>query len=373
MKRLLIGLALIPVLLLCVMLSILGTESGLRFALWQANIWAPDTLTVESVDGKLTGPLDINGLSLTTSAQQLNIDTIAFRWTPSALFKRQLIIDKLAVDGIVVKVGEPSEPVEDEPTDPFTLPERLALPASVSLQDIALTNIQIYTSADAESVLIDEVAIDLQYQRESDGLNTNVLMQSELLSAELTLNAVARDEYPIDGQINWSANVPELARVDGNTSLSGTINELTIIQSVAKPYAVEANVVLRDTLTALSIDAQGQVGVESINAIKSDLPAVGIAGDFAFKGEPLDGMLQSTLRFDGELPGPINSTLLANINQQLITLNSLTISVGDQPIELSASGSVDISGPEPLADLEISLARVCVAMERYRADAFCNR
>lgn len=354
MKRLLIGLSLIPVLLLCVAIFIVGTESGLRFALWQAEMWAPDTVSVESVDGKLTGPLDISGLMLTIGGQNIQMSSLSLLWKPTALFSRELTVDKLSVDGIDVTLAQPPEQVAEEPTEPFTLPEQLALPVSAILRDITFTNIQIKTATEAEPLQIAKLALNIQYQRETDDIAGKVLVESDLLNATLSLDATARDEYPINSQIDWSVYVPEVASVDGKTSIGGTINALTIEQSVAKPYAFEADVVLSDALTVLSIDAHGQIDIEKLNAIKADLPGIGIHGDFSLSGESSDVKLQSNLRFDGDLPGAINSTLSARYSQQIATIDSLEISVDDQPLEFTTTGSVDLSGPKPLAILEVN-------------------
>jgi len=352
-KRWLIALTLLPVALLLLLLFVIGTESGLRFALWQVKTFTPATLQVRSVEGKLLGPLDITGLSLSTESISMEIDSLALRWNPIALLKRNVTVERLNLDGVQIKPAGKSAAATESNDTPFTLPDRLALPIGIEFRNITITNIVLNNAAATPPVLIDTVALQLQYDRDSDMLTSSVKVNSSLIKVDSLLNVNTVDSYPVDGRINWSVHVPELAPASGRTTLSGSINALRIEQRIAPPYSTDATVVLRDPLASLIVDASGRVDIRNAAAIRTGLPAIGVAGDFSFKGQPNDGVLHSSLTFTGELPGTINSVLNATVDQQLITLDALQLSVAGQPLELIASGSADLSGQQPIMDLAV--------------------
>ena len=101
MKRaLLIVLALLSVTLLAALgggLYLLNSADGLaRVIAWSAA-YLPGTLTVERVEGRLRGPLTIQGLEYRDETRQVRLAHLALSWNPEALFSRTLHIESLAL------------------------------------------------------------------------------------------------------------------------------------------------------------------------------------------------------------------------------------------------------------------------------------
>jgi len=358
MKRLLIrtmkALGLLVVVLLLLLGFLVGTETGLRVALWPVQKFAPELLTVNSIDGRLLGPLNIAGLSLNTHAASVNVDSLALRWSPGKLLRRDISVQSLAIDGVQVKLSLTQPLQEDEPpAEPFSLPEKLGLPISAHISELSVNDISIITTPDAEVQRIEHTLLQLNYDRHSDALDATADIESPLLGAQLSITANAKDSYPIDGQINWVARLPDMAHIEGVTTINGGADRIQITQKLATPYELNASVTLSDLLESLSIEAIADVAVTSAAAIRPDLPAIGVVGNLRFAGQPQDGTLLSELTFSGDLPGTVNTSLEADISQSLLTLKELLVTVDEHSMALNANGNVDLSSDKPIADLSI--------------------
>jgi translocation and assembly module TamB len=117
----LLSLLALLVLLLAVLAWLLGTSSGLRFALDRAEGFTHGQLTVQSASGRLVGPLDLKGLryadgkGLDAKIAKAHLDLRV-----PALFGKRLHVLDLNVDGVDVALP-PSEPNQPESESSFSL------------------------------------------------------------------------------------------------------------------------------------------------------------------------------------------------------------------------------------------------------------
>ncbi len=110
-----LSLALLLLLLFILIGWLIGTASGLRFALARAEGFTHGALTVQSAQGRLVGPLDIGGLryadgsGLDVKVARAHIDLR----TPALLHKQLHVLD-LEVDGVDIALPKSEETPENE-------------------------------------------------------------------------------------------------------------------------------------------------------------------------------------------------------------------------------------------------------------------
>ncbi|MET0616198.1 MAG: pathogenicity protein, partial [Luteibacter sp.] len=99
---------------------LVGTASGLRFALARAQGFTDNALTVDKAQGRLAGPLDLSGLRYRDGkGMDVRVATAHVDFSFGALLRKSAHVYDLTADGIDVALG-PSEP-EQPSSEPFTL------------------------------------------------------------------------------------------------------------------------------------------------------------------------------------------------------------------------------------------------------------
>ncbi|TDU28636.1 autotransporter secretion inner membrane protein TamB [Panacagrimonas perspica] len=118
---------------------VVGTQDGAR---WVFD-WIPRAglaeLRVENVEGRLLGPLSIEGLKLEVPGVQIELDHARLEWAPGALLRSQARISNLAAGTLVVRLREK----DDEPQDdtPARVPQ---LPVSVIVDRASLDRLEVH-------------------------------------------------------------------------------------------------------------------------------------------------------------------------------------------------------------------------------------
>jgi len=104
-------LALVLLLLVAAGLALLvGTEAGLRAALGLAQSAMPGRLSIQSVSGRLIGPLEIQGLRFGDAAAVVEVDRTAFDWRPRELLAGRVHLSVLELQGVRVTPGDAPRP-----------------------------------------------------------------------------------------------------------------------------------------------------------------------------------------------------------------------------------------------------------------------
>lgn len=118
---------------------VLGTQAGARFVF----DWVPRAdlaeLRVEKVEGRLLGPLAIEGLVLEVPGAQIELDRARLAWSPLALWRGQARVAELTAGTLVMHLREQ----DDQPPDD-TPPRVPDLPLSVIVERAQLDRLEIH-------------------------------------------------------------------------------------------------------------------------------------------------------------------------------------------------------------------------------------
>ncbi|MEE5071790.1 translocation/assembly module TamB domain-containing protein [Pseudomonas alliivorans] len=130
------GLSLLAVLLVLVasVSLVLGTQSGSQWALARVP-----GLQLENFQGRLGGQWSADRLRWVQGEDRVEVQALAFDWTPGCLLKMTLCIDRLNAENVMLHFAPGTEPARK---DPMTLPT-LKLPLAIELKEVQLGRLQL--------------------------------------------------------------------------------------------------------------------------------------------------------------------------------------------------------------------------------------
>src|SRR5688500_18327142 len=131
LKYALLSLVTLVVAVVATLAFIVGTETGTRLAWKVMRDFLPEDLAVESIEGRLLGPLALQGFELRTDSFHLHVDDFRLRLSPVQLItRRTLAIDLIAARGVRYRhLG--AAPKRQEAPGKLNLPERVDLPLDI--------------------------------------------------------------------------------------------------------------------------------------------------------------------------------------------------------------------------------------------------
>lgn len=118
---------------------LLGSQDGARWVFdWAARSGLVE-LRVDTVEGRLLGPLHIEGLRLEVPGAQVELDRASLEWSPLALLRGQVRVTGLAAGSLVLRLRErDDEPQDDSP------PRVPRLPVSIRVLQASLDRLSIH-------------------------------------------------------------------------------------------------------------------------------------------------------------------------------------------------------------------------------------
>ena len=134
--------------LLCASFALILTVLYSDWALERAIAWfAPDTLSVASVDGDVSGPLSLTGVVYEDETVRIALDRLDLRWSPWTLLSGLLHVRDLEIGRIDV---EPKPgPTESPSEKPLALPPTLDFGLDVRVDRLAVASLTLGSGEDA--------------------------------------------------------------------------------------------------------------------------------------------------------------------------------------------------------------------------------
>lgn len=171
---------------------ILGTQSGLHFAINSATRWVPG-LVIKDVNGGWKD-LHLTGVEYQMPGVDVNVGELSLGLRLACLTDKQVCIDTLATRDVVVNVDTSAFPPSEEtpPSEPLT---ELNAPLPIYLNSLSLENTHV--KIDDMAISLDEFKTGAQWEGRQVTLNPTVI--NDLLVAlpktpeEGSVEAVAQD------------------------------------------------------------------------------------------------------------------------------------------------------------------------------------
>jgi len=325
---------------------LLGTEPGLRLIVGLAEKALAPQLTIGSVSGRLTGPLELRDLRFSEPALAFELDHARLDWQPTALFSGRVHVRELVLGGMRLTPGE-SIPEEPEPAEPLTELPTIRLPIEVVVDRIAiedaryvqegvppLESLLLRARAGGDALLIDE--LDLR----SPGLHVAV-------AGELGLTPTR----PADLRINWSWDAPQGHTLNGAGRIAGPPDALQITHEITGATEATVKASVAGLPAKPSWDAVIDLARIEPALLVADLPPLTVSGRVTSRGTPSNLAADASLRVDEPELGAHQIELAATLVDDLLRVGRLELSQPEGDAHLSATARVRLAD-EPEFDAE---------------------
>lgn len=240
------GLLLAAAVVLAGMLAwLVATPSGLQFALSQARPWLPEGVHIESAEGRLIGPLRIDGVELRLDAATVRAERIDLEWAPAALLAGEVHVLDLAVERLAVALADTGDtPATDAAPAIPGLPDELPLPVAIRIDRLAVAPVEL-TMADGTGHRIDRVTLGARLGPEVLAVES-LRVEAPAGRVEADLESGPAAPYPVTGRIDWQWDAGgELPALAGNGRFDGTLADLRIDHELTAPTRVTLTAVLQ--------------------------------------------------------------------------------------------------------------------------------
>lgn len=281
----LITVALFGVVALSLVIGYLAnSDQGTRWLFDLARDHAPGELRAQQIQGRLSGPLEIRGLSFRDGDLSLGLDLLRLDWRPSELLKLHLSVRELALRGIRVDLPETQDETPDpQPAEPFS---GFSLPLRVSLESLRLDDLRLKPSPAAEPLELERLVLRAGAQDrtlrieqlEAAGFDAVIALAGELRLAS---------GLPMALDLDWEYQVPDGPGLKGSGRLHGDLARLELDQDLAAPLSAK----LRASLFELEANPRWDANIDlenaDLGAFAPDFPAT-LSGRLHSAGNPED-------------------------------------------------------------------------------------
>ena len=280
--RLILGLLVSLTFLLVLMLGlVLGTQTGLRFAIGLVEDLVPGVLSVERVEGRITGRLTLDRLAITVADFEMRAGSIGLSWSPVAALRGDLPIQVLRIHDLdLVLPPSPEEP------KPLVLPD-IALPLRIELHEAQVERLRLFKHGEAEPFFVIEDAILSASLRGSalDITRLEVVLPTPRLAARAFGRVELSGDYPLDLDLDWEMTQPPAIALQGSAQLTGDLASLQVRHRLSGSAQADLDVRVDDPLGEPAWDGRLEILGVDLPDFGSDLPEVTVTGSLETQGD----------------------------------------------------------------------------------------
>lgn len=349
-----VGVAL-AVLLLVVVIGVwwlVGTASGLRFALARAQGFTDNALTVGKAEGRLAGPLDLGGVRYRDGkGMDVRVASAHVDFSFGALLRKRAHVFELTADNIDDELGPP-QPEPAQPSEPLSIKP----PLDIVLDKVKVGHVRVTQQGQP---LFESNSLDLAGSWTKDGIALQTLsLRAPDGQADLGGQLAIGDGYKGDGKASFRWKVGDVDYAGDVEAHSDGAKAHTIVK-LSLPFVaqVDANLVQSgDFAWTAKIDAPRFDPKPVIG--DSSLMALGVA--LQGSGDRYSANLTGDVDLNDYVVhlAPIKAAL--DHEYKRLTLDELTVGSPQVKGALTARGMVEIGAQPVSADLALNWKDVLV-------------
>ncbi|MDO4433631.1 MAG: translocation/assembly module TamB domain-containing protein [Alysiella sp.] len=222
---------------------LLGTESGLRFALEKLPAWVGVQIHSQKLQGTLWRGFQAAKISVNTSSVHLEISKVELDWQPEKLKNRHLPIHRLVVGDMMIE-NKPTPPQPDRKS--AKLPENIMLPFTVAAEHLEVGSIRVRASktGQADTEILRGVQAAYYYDHARHALNIKSL-RNEWSASTGALAMESRAPFALVGALHSHGELDGIA-VQNALGVSGSLNDMhTRINLTGQGVALQGETRLR--------------------------------------------------------------------------------------------------------------------------------
>ena len=134
------------VIILSVWLS--ATQTGLAWAYQQTKSYLPGALSINKLEGRLIGPISIEGLEYTLDKGSVKADQVTLDWSPGALLGTNVDIHRVHVKALEIQLP-PSDNSESDRAEKAILLPDIHLPWRLTLKEVLVEDITLIQGSES--------------------------------------------------------------------------------------------------------------------------------------------------------------------------------------------------------------------------------
>ena len=286
----LIALSFIAIMTLIMMLSWgLGTESGAKWLMRQAQSWLPG-LNVGRVQGVMLDRLVLHGLDYRNPTDRFHLNRLELRIDATALWHGALHIRSL-------ELQNPQYASTDD--SPSTWPS-LKLPFALSVDELRVRDGVMKLVGDAQPTRLDR--LDAAFELTRDGLDLRQFSWAmPELSGDISGRMALTGPRELTFDTQWSWHPQDRPEFRGEGRIDGHLDRVLVRQTLKTPFDAELSAEIIHPLDQLQWTAQLAIPEFPVNRVDPAWPAWPMT--LNLQGEGTDRRGQIGGHFSGQVPG----------------------------------------------------------------------
>ncbi|MEL7450072.1 MAG: translocation/assembly module TamB domain-containing protein [Pseudomonadota bacterium] len=339
-RRLVIGAAGALLLAVLAIAGLLMTTPGLNLVLRFALPLVEEFATVERVEGRLTGPLELRGLRWQAGGWRGTVEHVLLDWDPLALLRRQLTVHRLSATSVLI---EPDPDAVQAPSEgPPEWPESITLPIAIDADAVAIAGIRFLPPEQSAAVTVDTLAFAVTTEDGSVRIE-QLAAAGEQLTLEGSLRLQTGSDYNADAALRWQLEYADLPRLGGQLDARLSRSAVEVRQAFAEPA---------EATLAGSADFNGDVPIwqasarlpeRALNTLHSQWPDLRLGTDLSISGTGSEGTLTGTVYLPDFLPEAVTATGAMALDDGRLTVQPLTVALQNRRESLTVTGAVAVT------------------------------
>lgn len=326
---------------------IAGTRSGTAFAWHQVQGLIPASVHIDRVQGRLIGPLTVNGVSVDNASTKLTINKFKLQWDVSALLYARIHVQRVAVGGVDY-TAKPVETQSQNTGEPFQLPQSVSLPVSVQVDEIAVENVAVHSTPDAKPFRVAKMRVTDTALRASEWRVGELRGHGPLFNIHAQAKVEPRNGYPIQLQAQARLKPDSVAPIEARATVDGTVDDLGIDARVAKPYNVKLNGHVKKALQKPELALTLSLDQLSAHAIRPSLPKLTVNAQADLNGAIDDLTIDLGSNVASPTYGKARAKGRIHYAPSAVAIQHLTVSSPDTDGQLTGHGQLALGDQQSM-------------------------
>jgi len=307
------------------------TQPGAKWGFERLGAIMPGRLDVVEMHGPLRGPLEIRGLTYRTDRTKITAEHVLLDWRLSELLRRKLDIYRLRADSVKVEVARDSVP--------GPLPD-INLPVSIIVREGVVNRLNVTEPGIDSGLVIDRIYVDARSMRH-DSLRVNHLkVESQRLDLDFAGTAIPRKAYPVALRGSWAYRMEGAPEVRGTGTLSGTMDQLHVVQDLSGNFTAHLDMDLFQPLQRMRYDGAVRFASFAPRDFVPKAPQGAFSGNVHVKGDVDALATEGSVHGSMEQLGPASAEFRMRRDKRLWYVDDLRVRKLGSAARFHARGTV---------------------------------
>ncbi|MEO8190813.1 MAG: translocation/assembly module TamB domain-containing protein [Acidobacteriota bacterium] len=254
-----------------------STDAGARRVIALAGSAMKGSLSVESVEGPIRGPLTLRGLTWKTPALTVTIRTARLEWRLGALLRKRLDIVSLHAAGVRVRTAPAPEKKQRE-----KLPD-VHLPVNIVVREAVIEDIEMASEKPGPPFRLDSVTLATSVLGDTVRVD-RLAVRGPSFSGDVAGTLRPQGDYPVDLSVRWAMQPAGMPRYSGEGRLTGTLERLVVTSRLSAPVSIDLGATLTAPMRDMRFSADVRFEELDVRRLKPDAPAAVVSGALHAEG-----------------------------------------------------------------------------------------